>query len=64
MTMIAQIADPTERAQARDAFNRMKRQIADYTEKEYMALYDDPHGDVLTLQQQAKPRSPANGQGR
>jgi len=54
MTAISQITDPTERGQARDAFNRMKRQLPDYTEKEYMALYDDPHGDVLTLQQ--KPR--------
>jgi hypothetical protein len=54
MTAISQITDPTERGQARDAFNRMKRQLSDYTEKEYMALYDDPHGDVLTIQQ--KPR--------
>lgn len=54
MTAIAQIADPTDRAQARDAFTRMKRQIPDYTEKEYMALYDDPHGDVLAIQH--KPR--------
>lgn len=54
MTVINQISDPAERAQARDAFNRMKRQLPDYTEKEYMALYDDPHGDVLTLQQQPR----------
>ena len=51
---IASIADPADRAQAREAFNRMKRQLPDYTEAEYMALYSDPHGDVLTLQQ--KPR--------
>ena len=59
LTTINQIQDPAERAQAREAFNRTKRQIPDYTEAEYMALYDDPHGDVLTLQQ--KPRSQPNG---
>jgi len=60
LTSIAQIADPADRAQAREAFNRTKRQLPDYTEAEYMALYDDPHGDVLTLQQQ-KPRRSADG---
>lgn len=56
---INSIADPAERTQARDAFNRMRRQMPDYTEAEYMALYADPHSDVLSLQQ--KPRSAANG---
>lgn len=55
---INSISDPGERAQAREAFNRMKRQLPDYTEAEYMALYDDPHGDVLTIQ---KTRSNPNG---
>ena len=56
---INSIADPAERSAARDAFNRMKRQMPDYTEAEYMALYADPHGDILSMQQ--KPRSTANG---
>ena len=56
---INSIADPAERAEAREAFNRMKRQLPDFTEKEYMALYDDPHGDILTMQQ--KPRTQPNG---
>ena len=56
---INSIADPAERTQARDAFNRMKRQMPDYTEAEYMALYADPHGDVLAIQKQ-KPRKQAN----
>jgi hypothetical protein len=60
LTTINAIADPTERTQAREAFNRMKRQMPDYTEAEYMALWADPHADVLTLQQQ-KPRSQPNG---
>jgi hypothetical protein len=52
---INSIADPTERAQAREAFNRMKRQLdqpgqAPYTEAEYMKLYGDPHADVLEVQ--------------
>lgn len=57
--MINSIADPAERTQARDAFTRMKRQMPDYTEAEYMALYVDPHGDVLAIQRQ-KPRKQAN----
>ena len=51
---IASIADPTERTQAQEAFNRMKRQMPDYTEKEYMDLYTDPHGDVLEAQNAAR----------
>ena len=48
---INSIQDPKERADAREAFNRIKRQIPTYTEAEYMALYDDPHADVLAMQQ-------------
>ena len=58
MAKIDQIQDPTERQQAREAFARTKRQLPDYTEAEYMALYGDPHADVLTMQ---KSRSRANG---
>lgn len=46
-TKIASIADPQERASARQAFERFKRSIPDYTEAEYMASYNDPHADVL-----------------
>jgi uncharacterized protein (UPF0335 family) len=53
LVKIDQIQDVSERQQARDAFNRTKRQLPDYTEAEYMALYADPHADVLTMQ---KPR--------
>jgi hypothetical protein len=56
---INSIQDPTERAQAREAYNRMKRQLPDYTEAEYMALYDDPHADILVEQQ--KRRTQPNG---
>jgi hypothetical protein len=59
-TTINSIADPAERAACRDAFNRTKRQLPDFTEAEYMSLYSDPHADVITLQQQ-KPRSQPNG---
>lgn len=56
-TTINSIADPAERQQAREAFNRTKRQLPDYTEAEYMALYADPHGDVLEAMKKQKPRS-------
>jgi hypothetical protein len=56
---INSIQDPAERAEARDAYNRIKRNLPDYSEAEYMALYADPHSDVLALQQQK--RSQANG---
>ena len=58
-TTINAITDPTDRADARAAFTRTKRQMPDYTEAEYMAVYEDPHSDVLALQQ--KPRSQPNG---
>lgn len=44
---IDSIADPAERAEARGAFNRMKRQLTNYTEEEYMAVYSNPKMDVL-----------------
>lgn len=56
---INSIADPTERAQARDAFTRMKRQIPDYTEKEYMTLYTDPKADALEVQREARRKANA-----
>lgn len=59
-TTINSIADPAERASARDAFNRMKRQMPDYTEAEYMAVYADPHNDVLSLHQQQRTKERAN----
>ncbi len=51
---IDRIADTAERAQARQAFLSMKRQDPDFTEGEYMALYDDPHADALELRRQRK----------
>jgi hypothetical protein len=58
-TTINSITDPAERAEARAAFDRMKRQGIFKTEAEYMALYTDPHGDVLEKQQAS--RSQPNG---
>lgn len=58
LTKIEQIQDPVERDQAREAFNRTRRHLPDYTEGEYMALYADPHADVLTFQ---RTRSSTNG---
>lgn len=56
---IASIPDPAERAEAKTAFERLKRQLPDITEAEYMALWNDPHSDVL--EQQQKRRSQPNG---
>lgn len=57
---INSITDPTEREQVRKAFKRLQHQLPDTTEADYMAIYNDPHGDVLALQQQ-KPRAQPNG---
>jgi hypothetical protein len=54
---INSIQDPAERAEAREAFNRMKRNMPDYTEAEYMQVYGDPHNDILSVQQQARAKS-------
>lgn len=43
------IQDPTERAEARRAFNSMHKQDEKLTEAEYMSMVDDPHADVLSI---------------
>jgi hypothetical protein len=53
---IASIPDADDRAQARIAFDRYKRQFPDYTEKEYMAIYNNPKADVRQLRQEARKR--------
>lgn len=55
------IDDAGERQQARMAYERMKRQIPDMTETDYMNIYDNPHGDVLELQRAKKKEARANG---
>ena len=44
-----QIADPTEREQARAAFANMRKHDPEVTAEEYVALYINPHADVLDL---------------
>lgn len=56
---IDSIADPAERTQAREAFNRTKRQIPDYTEAEFMAIYEDPHGDAIEIARTMKEKTRA-----
>lgn len=48
------IADPTERAQCRAAYGRMKANDVGFTEAEYMQIYEDPHADALELRRQRK----------
>lgn len=58
-TGIDSIADPEERKQARDAFTRQKRHMPDYTEAEYMAVYNDPRADVISIRKSAKEKASA-----
>lgn len=51
---IDRIQDPAERAQARAAFNSVKRADPGFTEAEYMAIYDDPKIDAVELRRQRK----------
>lgn len=53
-TGLASIEDAGERAIAKQQFARMQRQFADYSEEEYMAAYNNPHGDILTVQRALK----------
>lgn len=43
------IADAAERAEARNAYQSMRRADPGFTEAEYMKIYDDPHIDVVEL---------------
>lgn len=56
-TPIEQIEDPIDRAAAKTAFTRFKRQMPDYTEEEYMAAYNNPKGDILTIRQNLREKS-------
>jgi hypothetical protein len=49
-----EIADPTERGQAKQAYERMKGMDPGLTEAEYMALYTNPHADALELRSKRK----------
>lgn len=51
---IDRIADPAERAEARKAFESIKRHDPGMTEGEYMKIYDDPRIDAVALVQQRK----------
>lgn len=49
-----EIADITERAQAKQAYERMKSMDSGLTEAEYMTLYTNPHADALELRKQRR----------
>lgn len=55
----AVIADATERAEAKAAYERMKSYMPGYTAQEYMAVYGDPKVDVLSVQEEARKRAKA-----
>lgn len=48
------ITDPEERKDARAAFESIRRQDPGMSEAEYMAIYEDPHADVVALRSQRK----------
>ena len=48
------IDDLAEREQAKAAFERIRRGDPSYTAEEYMAVYQDPHADVLALRKKRK----------
>jgi len=59
---IDSIQNPTERAEARKAFQSIRRSITDYTEAEYMKVYVDPGADVIADSISRKVK--ANGSAR
>lgn len=56
------IENPAERAQAKAAFDKMRRWIPQMTEEEYMLSYDNPKADIMEYREQR--RSKANGAGK
>lgn len=48
------IEDPTERADARKAFESVRRHDPDVSEAEYVDIYLDPHADVLDIQRRRR----------
>lgn len=57
------ITDPAERAGAIRSYELMKRTMPDLTTREYLAIYNDPHRDVLEVlaEVRARQRQPAAG---
>lgn len=52
-TGIAAIEDPKGRQDARVAFQRAQRNMPDVTEAEFLAIWEDPHADVLHVMDEA-----------
>lgn len=50
----AMITDPKERAEAKAEFDRMARTIPNYSDQEFLAVFLNPHADVLTVQEEAR----------
>ena len=57
---LASISDPAERQEATESFRRFQRNMPDYTEAEYMTVYNQPHTNILDVQAKLR-RKPANG---
>lgn len=48
------ITDVEERREARTAYENIKRGMPEYTEAQYMAVYDNPHADMLDVMRQSR----------
>lgn len=55
-TGIDAIEDAQERAEAKQAFARQKNLMPEFTEEQFMRLYDNPKADVLEIIRQPKPK--------
>lgn len=53
-TGIDAIADPTDRAQAREGFRRAQRNVPGVTEEEFLRIWYDSHADVLQVMDETK----------
>ncbi len=53
---IASIPDADDRAQAKRAFEKYRREFPDYTEAEYMEIYNNPKADVVDVQARSRKR--------
>lgn len=54
---IVSIPDPAERAQAREQYQRQARATPGFKEAEFMEIWNDPHADVLAIQEKYRSRA-------
>lgn len=60
---IDSIDDAVERAEAKRAYEKIRRGMPEFTESDYMATYNDPKGDVLDYMKNKKLKDKSNVRG-